>query len=101
MMPVLIGLLALFLTNCYTYRVATKAQSGSEAFNSVTAHSFLWGLVQKPAVIRTSICDSLGANGVSEVTVKTNLGYALITVITLGIWCPVKLQWKCAKPCNK
>jgi hypothetical protein len=21
-------------------------------------------------------------------------------VITLGIWCPMKLEWKCSKPCQ-
>ena len=101
MTPILIGVLALLLNSCYTYKVATRAQAGTEVSNTITANSFFWGLVQKPAVIHTPLCDSLGVNGLSEVTVKSNLGYALITVITLGIWCPVKLQWKCSKPCNK
>ena len=100
MTPILIGVLALLLNSCYTYKVATKAQAGTEASNTITANAFFWGLVQKPAVIHTTLCDSLEVNGMAEVTVKTNLGYALITVITLGIWCPVKLQWKCSKPCN-
>lgn len=101
-----IGLLTLFattlfLSSCYSYRVATHAQAGTEPSKPVTAHSFFWGLVQKPAQIHTPICDSLGVNGMAEVTVKTNLGYALITVVTLGIWSPMKVQWKCSKPCKK
>ena len=89
----------LFLSSCYSYRIATHAQPGTE-FNSVTAHSFFWGLVQIPKEIATPICDSLNANGVALVQVKNNFGYSLITVLTLGIWCPMKIEWKCSKPCQ-
>ena len=89
----------LFLSSCYSYRIATHAQPGAE-FNSVTAHSFFWGLVQNPKEIATPICDSLNANGVALVQVKNNFGYSLITVLTLGIWCPMKIEWKCSKPCQ-
>jgi hypothetical protein len=99
----LTGFLAaiILFSSCYTYRVATHAQAGSEPSNTVTAHAFFWGLVQKPAQIHTADCDSLQVNGMSEVTIKTNLGFAFITVATLGIWCPVKVEWRCSKPCKK
>ena len=99
--PVLLITAALVFNSCYSYRVATYAQPGTETSNTVTANSFFWGLIQKPAVIHTPVCDSLGVNGVAEVTMKTNLGYALITVVTLGIWSPMKVEWKCSKPCKK
>lgn len=91
----------LFFSSCYSYRVATHAQGGTETVATMTAHSLFWGLVKKPAEIHTPICDTLEANGMSEVVIKTNLGYSLITVVTLGIWCPIKLEWKCSKPCKK
>ena len=91
----------IFCSSCYSYKVATHAQAGSEMSKPVTANAFFWGLIQKPAQIHTPVCDSLGVNGMSEVTVKTNFGYALITVVTLGIWCPVQIQWKCSKPCKR
>ena len=97
----LMGVTFLF-SSCYTYRVATQAQAGTEVTNTVTAHSYLWGLVQKPPdFIHTPVCDSLGVNGMSEVTLKKNFGCALVTVVTLGIWSPMKVQWKCSKPCKK
>jgi len=89
----------LFLSSCYTYRVATHAQPGTE-FQSRTAHSFFWGLVQNPKEIATPICDSLNTNGVALVQVKSNFGYSLITVLTLGIWSPMRIEWKCSKPCQ-
>ena len=91
----------LFLSSCYTYRVATEALPGTENSKPVTAHALFWGLIQKPTEIHTPVCDSLGVNGMAEVTVKSNFGYSLITVATLGIWSPVQIQWKCSKPCKK
>ena len=89
------------LNSCYSYRVATQALPGTEFTKVVTAHSLFWGLLQNPREIHTPICDSLGVNGLAVVTMKTNFGYALITVITLGIWSPVKVEYKCSKPCKK
>jgi hypothetical protein len=90
-----------FFSSCYSYRVATQAQAGAETTVTVTAHSFFWGLLKKPSEIHTPVCDSLGANGMAEVNVKNNFGFSLITVATLGIWSPIRLEWKCAKPCKK
>lgn len=93
---------SLLFSSCYTYRVATQAQAGSEASKFTTAHSLFWGLVNSPKDgIHTPVCDSLGVNGLSEVTIKSNFGYALITVVTLGIWSPVRVQWKCSKAIKK
>lgn len=97
-----VALIAAFsLNSCYYYRVATKAQPGTEFTKVVTVHSFFWGLVKNPREINTPVCDSLGANGLAIVTMKTNFGYALITVATLGIWSPVKVEYKCSMPCKQ
>ncbi len=97
---VLLGLVLTVLSSCYTYRVQTHAQAGSESI-SVNANSYFWGLLQKPkAGITTPLCDSLDVNGMSVVRVRTNFGYALITMVTLGIWCPMKIDYRCSKPCQ-
>jgi len=90
----------LIFSSCYTTRVATHAQPGAEVSGQTVNH-FFWGLVQSPKRVTTPICDSLGSNGLAEVTVKNNLGYSLITVVTLGIWSPTRIEWKCGKPCQK
>jgi hypothetical protein len=96
----LILILATSLSGCYSYRIATHAQAGTE-LRKVTAHSFFWGLVQSPKDgIKTPNCDSLNINGMSDIRVRTNLGYALLTVATLGIWAPIQLEYKCGKPCQ-
>ncbi|GAA0562161.1 Bor/Iss family lipoprotein [Chitinophaga japonensis] len=86
-------------SSCYTYRVATHAQSGT-GVKKVTAHSYFWGLAQQKD-IPTPNCDTLGIYGMSEVRVRNNIGYALITIVTLGIYSPVQLEYKCGKPCPK
>jgi hypothetical protein len=90
--------LSLMVSSCYSVRVATHAQEGSEMV-IVKSNSFFWGLVQKPPTITTPMCDSLGSTGMAIVESKTSYGNALITVFTLGIWCPMKIQYKCGKPC--
>jgi hypothetical protein len=105
-LPVLLvcGLLLVVLPGCYSYRIATHAQAGTETtkVSKKTAHSFFWGLVQNPKDgIKTPDCDTLQANGMSDIKVRSNFGYALITVCTLGIWAPIQLEYKCGKPCQK
>jgi hypothetical protein len=93
---------ACILTGCFSYRISTHAQAGTGMSKTTTAHSFFWGLAQSPKNgITTPNCDSLDVNGMSVVKVKTNLGFALITVATLGIWSPVQVQWQCSKPCQQ
>jgi hypothetical protein len=98
LVPIL--LLPVVLSSCYTARVETKAQAGTEVSHQ-NVNFFFWGAIQSPKRIVTPICDSLGVNGMAEVTVKNNFGYSLLTVITLGIWSPARVEWKCGKPCAK
>ena len=89
---------------CYHYRVSTTNSDPSTSYVKVTAHSFFWGLAQKRQKnidIVAANCDSLRVNSLDEVRVSNNFGYALVTVVTLGIWSPMQFQWKCAKPCAR
>jgi hypothetical protein len=61
--------------------------------NDKTTWSFFWGLVQ-PSDINPQ-CDTR-FNHLNKVTVKTNLGYSIISVVTLGIVIPQHVQWCCA-----
>ena len=89
----------ILLQGCYSYLVTTSHFDPSTHYNKKTVSSFFWGLVQQNVV--ASNCDSLKVASIDELHVKTNLGYAMITVITLGIWCPMTVEWKCAKPCPR
>lgn len=96
-----VALLSVFsMSSCYSYKLATKAQGSTDYSKETTIHAYslFWGVLNKPQVLRPKNCDDLGLGGVSEVMIKTNFGNALLTVATLGIYCPVSVSWKCSKP---
>lgn len=92
-------LIFLVVQGCYHYRVSTSHFDPSTGYNKKTVHSFFWGLAQQD-VIATD-CDSLRINSIDEVRITTNFGYSLLTIATLGVWCPMEVEWKCAKPCPR
>jgi hypothetical protein len=57
----------------------------------VKSHAYFWGLyVPKAIVARECVSDAL-----DEVCVMTSLPQALATVLTLGIWMPATIEYKC------
>lgn len=96
-LPVLL-LVCVLLCNsaCYRYRVMAPNFDPATEYKSKTVHSLFWGLIQTNP-LRPDNCTP--GNGLDEVRISTNFGYALITVATLGIWCPMKIEWRCTKPC--
>lgn len=69
---------------CYHVRVTTANFDPSTTYESKTVHTLFWGLVQEDVLAMN--CDALNVKSLDEVRVTTNLGYAIITVLTLGIW---------------
>jgi Bor protein len=88
------------LSSCYSYRIATHAQAGAEPIK-VIGKSYAWGLLQKPPLIATPICDSLGSRGMSGLRMKKNFGRSLVTLITLGFYSAVEIEYTCGKPYSK
>lgn len=91
----LCGLVVTFSTGCYSYKVDVPEQQAPRAteVHSETGWSFLWGLVERPPEI-----DNCQGPGLAEVSYETNLGFALITVVTLGTVAPATVEWQCAAP---
>ena len=87
---------------CYHYRAvpqqpasetAVGGSRGVAASGSETVWSLLWGAVQENPSI-----DNCQGQDLAEVTVHSNLAYALLTVATLGLVSPVRVEWYCARP---
>lgn len=91
-----VGCLSLLLglqTGCYHYRVSGEdVPVGSEA-KQTTLWSSLWGTRQQNINTGQTCLSSPTA----EVTMSSNLGYALLTVLSLGFVAPIDVEWKCAK----
>jgi len=81
-------------SGCYHTRVFTTGQPAT-AYTQQTVHSLFWGLVQQNVEPPTT--NNCVSNSMQEVRVTTNFGYAVLTVVTLGIWSPMEIEWRCAK----
>ena len=88
------------LSSCVSYRVQTRKLEGTE-YDQERVRSLFWGIMQSPKVVTTPICDSLGSSGMSEVYIRRNFGDYLLSALSLGIYNPATLKWKCSKPCPK
>ncbi|HEX2730926.1 MAG TPA: hypothetical protein VHM70_04950 [Polyangiaceae bacterium] len=93
-----LALVALALcSGCYHYQVnAVHQPTGIEADRrgeSAVLWSWFWGTLQEN-FDTTKSCLGLP---MKSVTTHSNLGYSLITVLSLGIAAPIKVTWVCAK----
>ena len=87
------------LQACYHYRVINTNNDPGTEYRDTVMHSFLWGLVNKSQNFHVPNCPENSA--LDEVVFSKNFGQTLLTLITLGIVSPVKVQWKCHKPCQR
>lgn len=95
----LLILLSALLPSCYHYRISAPNNLPSTETESEVVHGLLWGLAVKPKNgLKPKNCEPHDM-ALYQVQVTSNLGYSLITVVTLGIWSPMKVEWQCAKPC--
>ena len=97
---ILLILSVVLIQSCYHYRVInTKNDPGTE-YRDTVMRSYLWGLVNKPQNFHVPNCTDTCA-ALDEVVFSKNFGQTFVTVITLGIVSPVKIEWKCHKPCQR
>lgn len=100
--------LALFLpsTGCYTYHAyQTGGAGGRELGNQPatewkhkTLHALAWGAVRQDLPIDDCQLVDSQRVGIEEIKLETNFGYVLASTMTLGIWVPLEVSWRCARP---
>ena len=91
--PALVLLLA-GLAACYTYRTSAPELIGVTETKGTVVWSFFWGALNgtPPRV------DNCNGQALSEVAVKENPLYWLLTLMSLGIASPKLVEWRCAPP---
>jgi Bor protein len=88
------------IQSCYHYRVLNTRNDPGTEYRDTVMRSYFWGLINKPQNFHVPNCtDSCAA--LDEVVFSKNFGQSLLTVITVGIVAPVKVEWKCHKPCQR
>lgn len=80
-----------FLQGCYSYKIVVpKDDPATHAPTKKTVTSYFWGFA-KP-----TIKPCVESNKINDVQVTTNVGYMLITIVTLGIVAPVQVEYHCS-----
>ena len=90
-----IVLLSISVGGCYYVRVVAFDTNPSTDAKTITDDAFFWGLVHKR--IQTQNCEG---NALAEVSVSANAWQGLASILTLGIWHPFEVAYKCGKDKN-
>ena len=93
-------------SGCYTYHVyqaggpegREQGNQPSTEWESETLHALFWGAVRQDLPVENCRLGDGTHLGIEEVKIETNFGYVLASVLTLGIWVPLQVSWRCAKP---
>ncbi len=91
-----LGMVSGVLSGCMTTRIATIYDCDSvvnDQNNTKVVTSYFWGLKQ-PADLKPP-CDSR-FNHLNSVTVNTNFGYFLLSLVTVGVVTKQRVSWCCA-----
>jgi hypothetical protein len=91
---VLTLLVVLFMTtNCMSTKVIAKYDSDSIQPHAATKYTLFWGLLQSQDV--PAECPS---KCICKVSAETNIGFILLSAVTLGIVVPQRVVWECCGP---
>jgi hypothetical protein len=83
-----------FAQGCANYRLEIHDSDPTKPpYETEMLHAFLWGIWYNPQVL-TAKCN----DGINDVVVKSNYLYDLVSVVTLGIWMPIEVDYRCKAP---
>ena len=81
------------LAGCWYHRLEVSSPvAKATEYKGAVAWSLFWGAVQNDP-----LPDNCNGQALAEVRVSSNVGFALLTVVTLGLVAPERVEWKCAK----
>lgn len=67
-------------------------------WRSKNLNSFLWGLIRQDLPVTNCRLANGQRLGIEEVRVGRTVLQTLATVLTLGLWSPMRFSWRCARP---
>lgn len=93
---VLVVASGLFLApGCASYHVRTPdSDPVAERYQRATVHAYVWGLWYDPQVLMAR-CES---QALDDVIVQRSYLHDLAGVLTLGLWMPTTLEYRCKAP---
>ena len=83
----------LLLQGCAYHRlVVAQPNPADQRYHAVESNALGWGAIEQQ-----SVANQCPTNLLSEVRVRTSLLEALGTVLTLGLWQPARMEYRCSK----
>jgi Bor protein len=61
-------------------------------------HSFLWGLIRQDLPITSCRLANGQRLGIEELRIGRTRMQTLATALTLGLWAPTQIGWRCCRP---
>lgn len=92
--PLRLAVLAAFLglSACASYHVETPdSDEARTPYQQKTLHAYLWGSMLDPQ----SLSFDCGGDGINDVFIDRSFGHDLASVLTLGIWMPIDVRYRC------
>ena len=84
-----------FAQGCANYQVRIPDSDPLEKnYRGGTMQAFFWGLVMNPQIMAAE-CQG---EAINDVVIKRNYLQDLASVITLGIWMPTEVNFRCRAP---
>lgn len=90
MRPLPFLILFTLLAGCVEHRLVVKRPNPTGTSETVSSNAFGWGAIQHREAAKCT------TNLIDEVRVHQNFGQALATVLTLGLYTPVRIEYFCA-----
>ncbi|HLL30169.1 MAG TPA: hypothetical protein VK403_04155 [Allosphingosinicella sp.] len=63
----------------------------------VKRNSFLWGLVRQDLPVDNCRDTAGNRKGIEEIRVDRNAAQGIASILSLGLWTPVTIGWRCNK----
>lgn len=105
--PVIVLTLALLIpfSGSYTYHVyqiggAVGRELGNQPaseWKHKTLHALFWGVVRHDLPVDNCQLVDGERFGIEEIKIDSNFAYLLAAAVTLGIWVPLDVSWRCAR----
>ena len=87
--------IAVSLQGCANYQArVADGKPLEQAYKGGTMNAYMWGAWVSPEIRSAEDCK----RGMYDVVVENNYLYSLVSVVTLGIWMPMDVSYRCKAP---
>ncbi len=95
---IMLSMGVMLTSSCSAVRVTTRGVSPvTNIYGQEERDTTIHVLIGSQKTWDEDLCDG---GGLAMVTVQPNFFYSLINVVSLGIWSPVKVRYKCNETCE-